>query len=389
MRYRLASSFASALVLSLCLANAAQAILRVEPRLTLRGEYDTNVISLGYEGVDGVIFIISPSLGLQGEVLRTNFMVDLGIDVWRYRDLDPNDGVDLTIFNDEVPFVKASVGRLLLTRLGVEVGAGYRKDLTMTHRFDTSNDLFRTPSEYYTGTLKLAWTATNRAKVQGGVTYDRVDYVEAQPVPNSVSMGYDLALSYRLSEKISAKAGFAHDVRDYDPDDRATRTGFNGQLGYRMNRSYSVEANGSLDRVDPGAGIDPETLWTAAILAKRESPKTLLQADLYRKRGQIREEGGIPQTDGLTLGIAYKPTQKLSFQSSGTVERIDYSEIPLVNAARKEDLLKVSVWVTYEAYKDIFVRGDYSYVHRDSNIDAYDYGNHQVGISLVGRLSFL
>ena len=371
--------------------------LRLLPELTVSGVYDDNIFATRTETKSDHILHMIPSLELTSHWSKHAFGLNLGADIARY-DKYSNE-------NFEDYWVSADGRYDFAEPFNLFGGISYSREHEERGSPDDQNGT--EPTIFYSQAAHLgSEIKTGKLTFRFGGTYEELDFDD---VDTSTGLkinnddrdrnliGAGVRISYDWSEALQPFAQYIYDDREYDSqvDDNGYRRDSDGYelaagLKYAMkpgltaelyagtlHQEYADDRFSTVSKPDFGAQVT----WLP-------SPAARINGVIERsiEETTIIGSSGYLETR-YALNIGYNLTRNTIFRSHLQFSEDDYQEI-----SRKDKYFEAGFGLQYDLTKNLFLGADYSFSHRNSNIDdssnpdSNDYYRHQLMVSLGTRL---
>ncbi len=368
----------------------------VKPELAIIGIYDNNIFATRSNTVSDHLLLISPSLDIQSNWDRHQLNFSSSADLARYDDRDTEDYDD---------FRMGTSGRYDFSQFNnVFAGFNYRQG----HESRASPDSFfgRNPTvfsskEAHVGTVQRFDDIAMRL----GGTFQNLDFKDVPT--NTVPVNHDdrdrdlygigLRFSYVKDLRLQPFLQFIYDRREYiQPfDDNGFQRASDGYrvaagLGSAIGNRLRAEVYGgylwqnftdnrfeSLRKPDFGASVR----WKA-------SASTMLSATVDRAVEETTLAGSSSAIEtSYGADIRHKLLPDVMLKSHLNYSKYDYRQIQ-----REDDYVDAGFGLEFNITRQVYLAGDYRYLHRDSNIGgagldtSQDYYRHQFFVTVGARL---
>ena len=370
--------------------------LRLLPELTVSGMYDDNIYATRTDTVGDRILHLFPSLELKSNWSKHNFGLNLGADIARYDKYTDED------FED---YWGSANGRYDVTEaLNLFGGISYSREHEERGSPEDQNGI--EPTIFYSQAAHLgSEIKINKLSFRFGGTYEALDFDDVDTTAGLTInnddrdrelLGAGARVGYGWSEDVQIFAQYIYDDRQYDNkrDDNGYRRDSDGYelaagLKYIMKPALSAELYaGTLhqeyadDRFSTVRKPDfgAQVTWLPSPVAKISGviERSIEETTIIGSSGYLETR--------YALDVGYNLTRNTSFHSHLQFSEDDYQEI-----SREDKNIEAGFGLQYDLSKNLFLGADYSFSHRNSNVDgdspdSNDYYRHQFMVSLGSRL---
>jgi len=358
---------------------------QVEAGLT----YDSNVFATDNGKESDVLFEVSPSIRARHEAEGRYLQLRAGADIGRYFDNNSEKYID---------YLVEGVGRYDIareTRLSGQLG--FRGD----HEAGGDPDAPAARAEPVEYRVALAQAGIrqgfNRFAVSAGGSIEHRDFDDVavrgggpdadQDIRDRTVYAVTLRGSYEVQPNVEAFVRGTYDWTEYrqsaaqrdsrgweiavgsDFDLTGLITG-SAYVGYER-RNYDNGALGDPSGISAGVRLDwaVTQLTTVTGEVTRKLEETTLAGSSARERTTVR------------VGVDHELLRNLILSGNAGVR---YDEFE--GASREDDYLLLGAGATYLVNRNLYVRGGWDYVNRDSNATGQDYDRHLVTLRVGTRL---
>ena len=367
----------------------------IKPDLTLIGIYDNNIFATRTDTVSDELLLISPSVDIRSNWDRHQLNFSSSADIARYDERNTEDYDDFDV---------GTSGRYDFTKTNnVFAGFNYHQE----HESRASPDSFsgRNPTvfsatEAHIGTLQQVDDFAMRL----GGTFQNLDFNNVPTDTLAINhddrdrdiYGLGLRFSYVKDQRWQPFAQLIYDRREYIQ--RIDDNGFHRDSdGYRLSAGFASSLTNRL-RAEVYGGY----LWQdftdsrfesigkpdfGASLRWRASASAMISASVDRALEETTLSGSSSAIEtSYGADLRYKFLQDVMLKSHVNYSNYNYQQI-----SRNDDYVDAGFGLEYNITKQVYLAGDYRYLHRDSNIGdsidtSQDYYRHQFFITLGARL---
>lgn len=368
----------------------------LKPDLAMIGVYDNNIFATRTGEVSDKLLLVSPSLDIQSNWERHQVRISSSADLAYY---DEQTSEDYEDFNVGIS------GRYDLSKQA-NLFSGFK--FSQGHESRASPDSFfgRNPTVFssttaHVGTVQQVGDVAMRL----GGTFQNLDYKDVLTTTAPLNhddrdrdlYGLGLRFSYVKDRRWQPFVQFIYDRREYrtklddngfhrDSDGYRVAAGFISDISRRLRaevyggylwQDYADNRFKTIDKADFGATLR----W-------RVADSTLVSASIDRAIDETTLAGsssGIETSYGANMSHKLLPDVMLK-------THLNYSKFDYQQISREDDYIDAGFGVEYNITKQIYLAGDYRYLHRDSNIggggivNSLDYYRHQFFLTLGARL---
>ena len=371
--------------------------LSLMPELKISGSYDDNIFATRTETISDRILHLIPSLDLRSRWSEHKISLTVGADIARYQEYSDEDYEDYWLTTE---------GRYDFSEsLNLFGGMGYSREHEERSSPDDQNG--KEPTIYYSHAAHLGTEVkTGKLKFRFGGTFEELNFDDVLTSTgfyinnddrDRQLLGAGIRVSYVWNETLEPFGQYVYDDRNYDTPmaDNGYRRDSDGyQLATgvkyvpgpdlsaevyagKLHQEYVDERFSNLSKPDFGVKVK----WLP-------SPTTKINGLIERSIEETTISGspGYLETR-YAVNVAYNLTRKATFRSHLQFIEEDYQGIP-----RKDEDIDAGLGLQYDFSGNIFVAADYSFSHRNSNLDdignpdVNDYYRHQFMVSLGARL---
>ena len=367
----------------------------VLPQLSIGGIYDDNIFATRTNTHSDRIMLVSPSLTIQSDWKKNQLKLTTGADIARYQDYHSEN------YNDF--FVDGS-GRLDLSpTANIFGGVGFAKQ----HESRTSPDNVYglRPTKYYSSDAHLGTQfQLNNFAVRFGGTAQKLNFNDVTTQTGILNnddrdrnvYGLGLRVTYNQSKTLQPFAQWVVDRRNYNNqfDDNGfqrSSDGYRLALGLtqhfkqvqgdiyvgRLIQNFNDSRFDRISKPDFGLRLN----W-------RSSELTRFTASIDRTLEETTLYGASSALDtNYSISVNHWILPQTSFHSQLSYSQYDYQQ-----NARQDNYLTASFGLEHNLSRYIYLRGDYQYQQRQSNVhytalsDSQNFYRNQLFFSVGARL---
>jgi hypothetical protein len=356
------------------------------PKLTLGMRFDDNIYATPDNVIDDMILTVSPALEARSGWQRHALSLSAGANIARYQDYTSEDTEDYWL---------EAKGRYDLSDRAKLI-AGARHAFAHEDR-ESADDLAAiAPTTYRDdmlyGGIEQRFDSGLSLRLAG--SYRQLDY---DNVPNTLLQTNDdrdrdrmtgaIRLGYAMQSGYQWFAQAALDRRSYrlpldDAGYHRDSSGYRLQTGIQWRRGpFSGDAFiGHMTQDYDDAGLsDVSAPDFGTSLNWQVGTQTTLHVAVERAIEETTQAGASSYlSTSLNAGLSHKLRPDLGISGSLGMMTADYQGL-----SREDDFIEAALGIKYELSRRTYLAGNYRFLERDSNDDAFDFDRNQVSL-LVG-----
>ncbi len=366
----------------------------IKPELALIGIYDNNIFATRRNTVSDQLLLISPSLDIQSNWERHQLNFSSSADLARYDERNTEDYDD---------FNAGTSGRYDFNKTdnlfaGFNYSQGHESRASVDSFFGRNPTVFSS-TEAHLGTIQQVADVAMRL----GGTFQNLDFKDV--ATNGMPVNHDdrdrdlyglgLRFSYAKDRRWQPFVQFIYDRREYlqTVDDNGFRRNSDGYrvaagltsavtnrlraevYGGYIWQNFSDSRFNNISKPDFGTSLR----WRAAssTFISASVDRAVEETTLANASTAIETSYGVD--------VRHKLLPDVLLKSHLTYSKYDYQQI-----SREDDYVDAGFGLEYNITRQIYLAGDYRYLHRDSNIGgvdtSQDYYRHQFFVTLGARL---
>lgn len=366
------------------------------PTFSLTDIYDSNIFSTRTNTDSGHVLVFSPSLEVKSNWARHELQFSASADLGRYNQFDTEDYDDFNL---------GTSGRYDINdKANIFGGLNYSDE--HESRATPESAFGRYPTKYSSAEAHAGTEQQfDNIGLRFGGTFQQLDYhdVATDTIPSNNDdrdrdvSGAGLRLSYAKNQNLAPFAQVIYDHREYKfaIDDNGFQR---DSSGYRLaaglsstipNRLKSEVYLGHLwQNYDDNRFSEVSEPDFGATVRWRSSASTLISANIDRAVVETTLPGSSSSLEtSYGVGLKHKLLPDLTLKSHVTFSNNDYQDI-----SRDDDYIDAGFGLEYNISRNIYLAGNYRYLHRNSNIsyvgleNSQDYYRHQYSLTVGARL---
>ena len=374
----------------------------ISPLFELENEYESNIFKTSRNEKDDYTFHLKPSLNIRSNWSRHALDLTVRGDISLHQNYEQEDAEDI--------FLDLS-GRLDVMRDSYATAKFYWSN-RHEERGEVDNGGINGPVEYDTiGGILQYEHQFNRIRLNVGNDISYLDYgngislLDNQLVQDNLRNRYTdtatVQLSYDITARIDAFVRGQYNFLDYDSN--VDRNGFNrDSYGYEINAGFTFDITRELYGEifvgyrqqfydDPGFSDTSDFTWGLGGSGLKWNATNLTTVSLTIDDDifQTTQSGASnANSSGFNLQVDHELLRYLLLSAHGGYTSIEYqgspsSPTPGQNISSREDeIIILGFSAKYLYSRNFYLKGDYTYRQRESNIPDNDYTAHRVLFSI-------